>query len=285
MRERIVAHQASKPSGQPRWAAPLRRLKQSMADEEKKSSAEEQSADAAPAQKPKSDMMMYIIVGVGALVVTIGVMMGMISGEHPQSADAEDASAESAEHVEEEHAEEAEQETPDIFSELDDLSFLADTQFTDPTETSHESKGHSSSKKKSSSKSSAKNGSGESHSSMSANDSLEALGWLETEKKKIATRSKALDEKAKRLEALERTVNQKLNRVDQVEAARYMGLAKLYNGMKPEQVARMLVKLDNKTIVAILPRMKSAQASKILGMLPASRGARISQEMITLSGK
>jgi flagellar motility protein MotE (MotC chaperone) len=271
-----------KPSAEPGWLISSRRLKQSMADEEKKSSSEQPTTDGAKAQKPKSDMMMYIIVGVGALVVTVGVMLGLMSGEHPKSAEVEDSSEESAEHSDAHGSEDAEQETPDIFSELDDLSFLADTQFADPTEEADNSDGHDSDVKK---RSGSRRKSANSNVSVTASDSVEAMTWIEAEKKKITARNKALDEKAKRLEALERAVNQKLTKVDQAEAARLSGLAKLYNGMKPEQVARMLVKLNDKTIVAILPRMKSAQAAKILGLLPASRGARISQEMITLSGK
>ena len=255
------------------------RLKRNMADEEK-DKAEDQKATDSAAAKPKSDMMMYIIVGVGALVVTVGVMLGLVSGEKPASADAQETSDETAERVADDHESEHEQETPDIFSELDDLSFLTDTDFVDPTETASKSDDHSTGSKKVKSH---KTNSGTAL--LTSSDSLAALSWLETEKNKLATREKALDEKAKRLEALERSVNHKLTKVDQADAARLSGLAKLYNGMKPEQVARMMVKLNDKTIVAILPRMKSAQASKILGLLPASRGAKISQEMISFSGK
>ncbi len=265
-----------------------------MADEEKDSSAEKKKAPeaSAPVAKPKSDMMMYIIVGVGALVVTVSVMFALLSGEQPSTA-AADGESSAEEHAVAEEETEEELDTPDIFSELDDLSFLADTEFAELENPTESAEGHKNSrkstKKNSKSKkhkagSSSKTGANDA-SSMTADDSLSALSWIEVEKRKIATRNKALDEKARRLEALERTVNQKLTKVDQVEAARLTGLAKLYNGMKADQVARMMIKLDDKMIVAILPRMKSAQASKILGLLPASRGARISQEMVTLSSK
>ncbi len=260
-----------------------------MADEKKDSSAKESEVEAgAAAPKAKSDMMMYIIVAVGALVVTMSVMLGLMSGEPTHSADAEGVEDEHAEVADHSSDELEDQETPDIFSELDDLSFLGDTLFPELVDSHESTDGHVSSKdKKSHSKKSKKSGKAkaDSQGATSAEDSLAALSWIEAEKKKISNRSKALDEKAKRLEALERSVNQKLIKVDQAEAARLTGLAKLYNGMKADQVVRMMVKLDDKMIVAILPRMKSAQASKILGLLPASRGAKISQAMITLSNK
>ncbi len=275
MRVAIVAIDANK------------RIAEIMADEEKDKAEKEQTSaeSTAPVAKPKSDMMMYIIVGVGALVVTMGVMLGLVSGGHAPMA--ENADGDVSEGVAEHEAESAEEpETPDIFSELDDLSFLADTNFGELSGSPEERLVAGKSKKPGHSKAGkTKKGHAVAASQLGADDSLAALNWLEAEKKKLKERNKTLDEKAKRLEALERSVNQKLTKVDQAEAARLSGLAKLYNGMKPEQVAKMMVKLDDKTIVAILPRMKSAQAAKILGMLPASRGARISKEMITLSAK
>ena len=263
-----------------------------MADEEKDKAEKEQASaeNTAPVAKPKSDMMMYIIVGVGALVVTMGVMLGLVSGGHkPVAESSEDSQAEGTAEQAAEPTEDP--ETPDIFSELEDLSFLADTGFGELSDSPEERLAASKKSRKSGHGKTGKSNQGNAEataggaSQMNADDSLAALSWLEAEKKKLKESNKALDEKARRLEALERSVNQKLTKIDQAEAARLNGLAKLYNGMKADKVAKMMVKLDDKTIVAILPRMKSAQAAKILGMLPPSRGARISKEMITLSAK
>lgn len=233
--------------------------------------AEEETVDqqAPAAANGKSDLAMYLIVGGSALVVTVGAMMAfgdLSGGDVEQSAELIHEAGESTEEL----ADSDDPELPDLFSELDNLDFLNDTDFTTGAE---------------SIASELKQGSASAPVKMSKDDSLAALSWLDKEKALLREKEKELNAKEKKLAAVEHEVDQKLKKVDQVEANRLSGLAKLYDGMKHDQVARMLVKLKDETIVQILPRMKTANASKILGLLPADRGARISRKMITLSAK
>lgn len=238
--------------------------------EEKKEKQEPEVVEAAPVKKSSGGVMMYAIVGFGALIVSMGVMFALIDTSAPAPGDgAEEMSTESSKenssHAS--HSSSPEDNIEDIFSELDDLSFLADTIIPDESHEAEQAAGKQNS------------------SQMSAGDSLQAVNWLETEKARLVKKSSELDKLTKKLDAQERSVDQKLKKLGQVEANRLLGLAKLYDGMKPDQVARMIVKMEDKMIVSILPRMKSANASKILGLLPPERGARISKLMISVASR
>lgn len=119
---------------------------------------------------------------------------------------------------------------------------------------------------------------------MSVEDSLEQVNWLEKEKAKLADRKAALDKRQKDLEKLDRDVTKKLTTLEQAESSRIAQLARLYDGMDPRSVAKLAANLDDGTVVAILPRMKPKNASQVLALMPASRGAKLSKQMITIAG-
>jgi flagellar motility protein MotE (MotC chaperone) len=91
-----------------------------------------------------------------------------------------------------------------------------------------------------------------------------------------------IDKREKELEKLEYKVNQGLMKIGQAESARIINLARLYDGMKPEAVAQLFANLSDEVILSLLPRMKSANAAKILALMPPKRAARISTQMITV---
>ena len=66
-----------------------------------------------------------------------------------------------------------------------------------------------------------------------------------------------------------------LAKKDQVKSERVAYLAKLFDGMKQDEISKLMAQLDDNTIVAVLPKMKAASASKVLAMLPPERAARI----------
>ena len=242
-----------------------------MAEKEKK---DQETSEEKSKQSKKSDspLMTYVIVAVGALAVTIASMMALV--QPPASNEAGDDEEYASDEYEEsgedsDKADKAEMNVEDIFSGLADLSFLNDTLFSSPEGSIVNADGTIST-----------NGG-----TMGAKDSLTATQWIEKEKKALALEKTAQDRRERELNLREREIDQKLTKFQQIEASKYNDLAKLYDGMKPEQVARLIIKLDDKTIVAILPRMKRANASKILGLMPPERGARISREMIAYSGK
>ena len=118
---------------------------------------------------------------------------------------------------------------------------------------------------------------------MTVEDSAKAVKWLDKEKTKITKDRAELDARKKELDTQEYRLKQIIANVNQMQSARMGSLAKLYDGMKPEQVAPLLVKLSEDQAVGILLKMKPGNAAKILGSISPDRAARISARMITLS--
>jgi len=122
-------------------------------------------------------------------------------------------------------------------------------------------------------------------SGMSVEDSLKEVNWLEKEKAEIEKRKKELDKREQELNKLNREVSKKMLIIDQAESSRVSKLAKLYDGMDARSVTRLMANLDDETVVSILPRMKTKNASAVLQLMPAKRAARLSKRMITIAEK
>ncbi|MEZ5359891.1 MAG: hypothetical protein R3F48_13820 [Candidatus Zixiibacteriota bacterium] len=120
-------------------------------------------------------------------------------------------------------------------------------------------------------------------SGMTEKDSIEASKWLESEKAKLAAQRKEIEDKMKELDKQEYRLKQLIAKKNQMQSARVASLAKLYDGMKPDQVAPLIVKLDEEQAVDVLLKMKPGNAAKILGSISPDRAARISSRMITLT--
>jgi flagellar motility protein MotE (MotC chaperone) len=118
---------------------------------------------------------------------------------------------------------------------------------------------------------------------MSEEDSLGAVNWLKDEKAKLAKREKELERREKELQALDKQVSKKLLTLEQAESARITELAKLYDGMDPRSVAKLMLNLDDETVVAILPRMKQKSAAQVLSLFSPERAARLSKKLITIA--
>ncbi len=125
----------------------------------------------------------------------------------------------------------------------------------------------------------------ENEAGMSPADSVEAVNWLQQEKKALAQERKELDARRKELELLDKQVTQKILRIEQAESVRIASLAKLYDGMDSRAVAKLMANLDDETVVSILPRMKTKNASAVLQLLPPPRAAKLSKQMITIAEK
>lgn len=120
---------------------------------------------------------------------------------------------------------------------------------------------------------------------MSHEDSVDAMNWLDKEKALLTDREQKLSAREKELQILERSVSQKMTIIEQAESGRVSNLAKLYDGMDPRSVAKLMSNLDNLTVVSILPRMKIKSASAVLALLPPKRAAKLSKQMITIAEK
>jgi flagellar motility protein MotE (MotC chaperone) len=116
-------------------------------------------------------------------------------------------------------------------------------------------------------------------------DSVDTLNWIQKEMAQLAEEKARLDSRQKDLEERENKVNLIKTKLDQAEAARIISLAKLYDGMRPDEAAKLFENLDDSIVVAILPRMKPANASKILGLMPPKRAAEISTRLISIAEK
>ena len=120
---------------------------------------------------------------------------------------------------------------------------------------------------------------------MSVEDSIEAVNWLEQEKKRLTERESELNAREKKLKALDAKLSKQILRIEQAESSRISKLAKLYDGMEARSVAQLMANLDDETVVALLPRMKSKTASQVLALLPPKRAAKLYKQMIKIAEK
>ena len=120
---------------------------------------------------------------------------------------------------------------------------------------------------------------------LSVEDSIDAAQWLESEKAALALRENDLAVRERELKVLDKKVSQKLLILDQAKTNRVSNLAKLYDGMDARSVAALMANLDDATVVSILPRMKTKNASQVLALFPPKRGAKLSKQMITIAEK
>jgi flagellar motility protein MotE (MotC chaperone) len=118
---------------------------------------------------------------------------------------------------------------------------------------------------------------------MSVEDSVDASRWLESEKAALTERENDLATRERELKLLDKKVSQKLLTLDQAKTARVNSLAKLYDDMDARSVAALMANLDDNTVVLILPRMKTKNASQVLALFPPKRGAMLSKQMITIA--
>jgi flagellar motility protein MotE (MotC chaperone) len=263
-----------------------------MAEEPKKQNEEFEAGDIEENESTaKSPLMKYIIMGGGGLAVVLIVVIGTVllfgGGSEEPTEDPTEETAAVTENVAdsdqdqaptEVHASEA---TPsanpvaeEMFTEADlpDQSYLDDDpsvfedimdnlQFLDynPEE---EMGGES---------------------SMTAEDSLEQVDWLTAEKTALTERESEVSLRERELEKLNTEVSQKLLVLEQAETTRINNLAKLYDGMDQRAVAKLMANLDNNTVVVILPRMKTKNASAVMSLLPSQRAAKLSKMMITIA--
>jgi len=113
-------------------------------------------------------------------------------------------------------------------------------------------------------------------------DSADTMNWLAKELAKLEAAKVEEIERIATLKALEQKIDLAIARISQTEASNISNLARLYDGMRPEQVSKLFENLDDEAIMAILPKMKAANAAKILAYMPPKRAAAISTKMITI---
>ena len=106
--------------------------------------------------------------------------------------------------------------------------------------------------------------------------------WMTEQKKDIQEKRTILEVQRRELELLKIEVDNLLKQKKTLESERIATLAKIYDGMKAQEVAAMMNNLNDETVVAILLRMKTRNAAKVLGLLNPERAARISHKLMVL---
>ncbi len=96
----------------------------------------------------------------------------------------------------------------------------------------------------------------------------------------LAQQLEAIRTEKAELEKLKVEVQELLAAKDKANEEKLYNLAKIYDGMDPVQLASVMSGINDSIVVAILPRMKSQKASKILESMPADRAARISTKLL-----
>ena len=256
-----------------------------MADELKKEETNAETTDAVES-KPKSNLIKYIIFAVGGLVVIGGIAFGtaFMMKDSPNT-DAEQ-SAEVSQPAESEKPSEthAQESSDDLESAVADASQNEDIPEMDDSE--FDSKAIEKIVDNLAQLEYTPSASDiQDENQMSVEDSLEQMSWIESEKIALEKRKIELDAREKELNRLETSVDSKIIKIEQAESARTNQLAQLYDGMDSRAVAKLMMDLDDNTIVTILPRMKSKNAAQVLQLLPSKRAAALSKQMITIADK
>jgi flagellar motility protein MotE (MotC chaperone) len=123
---------------------------------------------------------------------------------------------------------------------------------------------------------------GQSTDAPTAPSSRESEEWLNNEKAQLAQRRAEVDQKTKELERLKSEIEQLLARVQETKSERIVMMAKLYDSMDPEAVARQISSMDDRTVVLLLPQMNTRTAAKVMAAIDPKRAAQITTKMLAL---
>ncbi len=116
----------------------------------------------------------------------------------------------------------------------------------------------------------------------SAESSRETEEWLAQEKADLTRKQAELEGKSRELEKLKTEIEHLLARVQETKSERIVMMAKLYDSMDPEAVARQISSMDDRTVVMLLPQMNTRTAAKVMAAIDPKRAAQITTKMLAL---
>lgn len=119
--------------------------------------------------------------------------------------------------------------------------------------------------------------------SLTPEDSIKESEWVAKARAALSQKEAALNARAAELDKRDKDISAKLMRLEKVTSDRVTNLAKLYDGMDPTAVAKLMANLDDSLVVELIPRMKQKNASDVMSLLPPARAANISKQIITLA--
>ncbi len=111
-------------------------------------------------------------------------------------------------------------------------------------------------------------------------DTIGELSKLDKRQRELQAEEMQIAGKRRELEALKNEVEQFLALKQGVADEKVTYIAKLIDGMKPEEMSGLITNLDNGTIMAVLPKMKPQTASRVLAILPPKRAAEIATQLL-----
>jgi flagellar motility protein MotE (MotC chaperone) len=264
-----------------------------MAEKKVEEQTKADAAQAAETKTPKkSGLMMYIIIGVGGMVLVVAIVVGVLMLTKGKSADSSDSAISSDSTAVEAATTDSKSHEKPSTKQLS-IENQNDIELTDAELASLDSsfapdsqnvlKDVVSSLEFLDYKPEDLAKAVEEQLPMTAEDSLEAVDWLTKEETRLAKKEADLTQREQQVTKLNTEASKKITRIEQAETARIGVLAKMYDGMDPKAVAKLMADLDDETIVSILPRMKTNNASSVLGLIPPPRAAKLSKQMITIA--
>ncbi len=103
------------------------------------------------------------------------------------------------------------------------------------------------------------------------------------EKKPEQPKPQKKEEEAKPATLTKEEIEKKQKEAEAAERKRVSKLARVYNEMKPEAAAGIMVDLDDEIAIAVLQKMDESQAAKVLAALDPGQSARLTRSIY--SGK
>jgi len=102
---------------------------------------------------------------------------------------------------------------------------------------------------------------------------------LEREKLKLTEEQQRINNERDSLEAVKRELGMLTGQREGYEKERIQKLAKVCEGMRPEDAAPIISQLDDQTIVEIFLQMDDRRVARILGEMPIDRATEITQRL------
>ena len=109
--------------------------------------------------------------------------------------------------------------------------------------------------------------------------------WLTQREKQLQQQMRHFEERLTKLATLRKEIEALLQEKEAFEEKRFEHLVKVYEGMKPQEAASLLQRLQEDTAVRLLYRMREKKAGQILSFVKPEIAAKLSERLAVLSQK
>jgi len=108
---------------------------------------------------------------------------------------------------------------------------------------------------------------------------------LAAQEEALRALQRQLEEKLATLATLRKEIGELIEAKEAFEEKRFEHLVKVYEGMKPEEVASLIQRLNEDTAVKLFYQMKKKKVSQVLGFLHPDLAVRLSERLAALEQK